>query len=189
MIIVYVDRQGNSYEIVNQDEIAWKETGTNKRLLFTKVNDGNNRNPAEDQNVRANAFEGRWLGQSSRDRLEIRENNGEFQVRSANGSWEKYYSDRNGSRIRSRSGATIQMIDRNKIRMSFMGRNDRVYVRDDSGDYNRDGRYGRNERDDRDDRYGRNDRGDRHDCNKKKGQRTHHDNGRHLGHYKNGKRS
>jgi hypothetical protein len=186
---VYVDRHGNSYEIMDQDEIAWREAGTNGRLLFYKISDGTREDRLAGQDIRTNAFEGHWIGQSLRDRLEIRENNGEFQVRSSNSNWEKFYSDRNGSRIRSRSGATILMIDRDKIKVSFMGRNERTYVRDHSYDHHRDDRYGRNGRDDRDDRYRRSDRGEDHDCHKKKSRRTHYDNGRHLGHYKNGKRS
>ena len=194
----YVDRYGNSYEIIDQDEIEWREAGTNKRLLFTKVDsdDYRDRNRPDDQwgrndDFRANSFEGRWNGQSSRDQLTIRESNGEYSVRSQNGSWEQFYADRNGSRIRSRSGAVIQMIDRNKISMSIQGRNERIFVRDASSV--NDDRYGRNDRtndrDDWDDRYDKNDRNSKGSCGKGTAQRSKHDNGRHLGHYKNGKRS
>ncbi len=156
---VYVDRYGNWYEVIDQDELEWNEASSNKRLIFTRVNsrddaswdDRNDRrapdrthDPRDRDNDRwdndtrdhrqRSSIEGRWYDRSTKERLEIEAVSGGYRVRTQHGPWEKYSGDRNGSRIRSRSGNVIQLIDRNTIRLeSSQDRHEHIYIRQGNG--------------------------------------------------------
>ncbi len=152
---VYVDRIGNWYEVLNQDEIEWNEATSYKKLVFTKVDsrthdywndhsttggtydhwdrDDSRWNENDWNRNEKSHVEGRWLDKSRGERLDIERVDNGFRVRTTHSAWEKYYMDRSGKRLKSRSGNAIQLLDRNTIRWtSYQGRHERIFMRQGS---------------------------------------------------------
>lgn len=167
---VYVDRLGNWYGVLDRDEIEWNEASSNKRIVFSRVDSrdddawdhAQNSNDAHDpwdqnrdrwdedewNNSRRSAITGRWYDRSTKERLEIESINGGYRVRTQHSAWEKYAADRNGNRLRSTSGNTIQMLDRNTIRWkSYQGRHERIFIR--QGNRNNSGHWNDRDHDNR----------------------------------------
>lgn len=145
---LYVDRYGNTYEIIGQDEIEWDEATTNKRLVFTRVDsrsddtrtsrrmeddpwDNERNRDSEDWNTRQpTSFEGSWIDRKTREKLEIEAVSGGYRVKTQRGGWEKYNTHRNPNQFRSRDGDVIQLLDRNTLRMKSAGsRATSIYTR------------------------------------------------------------
>ena len=148
---VYIDKRGNWYELINEDQIEWTDVVSRKRILFDRVEsrndnswtnrdrddrwnsdyDRNERVPVDQRRMLA---EGRWYDKRSKERLIIEETNNGYRVRKQNSTWEKFTSDRNGQRLRSRSGDVIQVVDRNTLRWrSGDGRGERIFIRQGNG--------------------------------------------------------
>ena len=148
---VYIDKRGNWYELINEDQIEWTDIVSRKRILFNRVESRNDNNwtnrDREDRwdsdydrgekvrvDQRKMSVEGRWYDKRSKERLIIEETNNGYRVRTQHGSWEKFTSDRNGQRLRSRSGDIIQVMDRNTLRWrSGENRAERIFVRQGNG--------------------------------------------------------
>ena len=149
----YVDRNGNWYKIVDRDELEWNEVSTKKRLIFHRVDSRSNdpeiehermdhpdspRSRTGDRDIRKDhqqtPLEGRWYDRSSKERIEIVATHDGYRVRTEHGSWEKYAGDRTGTRLRSGSGNTIRLIDRNTIQMrNALDRKERTFIRQGNG--------------------------------------------------------
>jgi hypothetical protein len=148
----YVDRNGNWYEIINEDELEWNESRTHKSLIFRRVDSRENdqwRNgddPDDNWDPRdrsnssrwdtqdKNRIEGRWYDRSTKERLIIEAINNGYRVRTHHGGWEQFAADRSGKRLRSRSGDVIQLIDPNRLRMiSDRGRHESIFIRQGNG--------------------------------------------------------
>jgi len=149
---VYVDRNGNWYQIIDDDELEWNESSTNKRVIFRRV-DSSDRNGWVDEadsdgkwNPRdrtdrnqwntndRSRIEGRWYDRSTKERLIIEAINNGYRVRTQHGGWEQFASDRSGKRLKSRSGDVIQIIDSNRLRfISDRGRHESIFIRQGNG--------------------------------------------------------
>lgn len=151
----YIDRDGNSYKIMDEDKLVWNESRTGNRIIFIRVDspgtehetdeasserneyphDRTNRNQWETQD--RSRIEGRWYDRSTKERLIIEAINNGYRVRTQHGGWEQFASDRNGKRLRSRSGDIIQLIDSNKLRLiSDRGRHESIFIRQGNGHHN-----------------------------------------------------
>lgn len=146
---VFTDRNGNTYEVIQKDQLQWKEAGSGKRIIFTRVdssdgprwssdkNDPAKRDKAKWNDKRYQArspIAGRWYDRSTKERLIIEPIDGAYRVRTQHGGWETYAVDRSGERLKSRSGNMIQLIDRNTIRVKAKrDREERIYIRQGNG--------------------------------------------------------
>ena len=146
---VYADRNGNTYQVIAEDQLQWKEAGSGKRIIFTRVgsaqdpgwtseqNDPRNRGKIKGKDERYHVrapIAGRWYNRSTKERLIIEPMDGAYRVRTQHGGWETYAINRSGERLKSRSGSMIQLIDRNTIRVKDKkNREERIYIRQGNG--------------------------------------------------------
>lgn len=131
---VYADRHGNWYEVIDDHEIMWYESGSSKRMYFTKISDRNDDRYHSEQNPNTTArLDGRWYDRTHGEYLVIKSVRDGFVVQAPNGASRKFTSDRSGSKYKDGNGNTLQVLDRNTIRMrNNNGRQDRTYVRQET---------------------------------------------------------
>jgi hypothetical protein len=135
----FVDRTGNSYEVITSDEIIWREANSTKRLSFRKVSARNNNNWNEDryyderrnwQSHQLVDIEGRWVDRFSGQVIDIRPFHDGYMLKGHRGGYEKYYPDRNGIIFHDRHGNTLQILDNSSIRWrDARGRDQRTFTR------------------------------------------------------------
>ena len=146
----FVDRYGNWYELLDDDEIAWHELNSTKRIYFTKIdnwnndrwdNYGNNYDPFGNSNPdrwnhapyldARNNIEGNWYARNGDDGMQIESFGGGIKVKTHHGGWKKFYPDRSGNRFRDNNGNTIRFVENDKLR--FRNQNsgeERIFTRD-----------------------------------------------------------
>ncbi len=131
---VYADRHGNWYEVIDDHEIMWYESGSSKRMYFTKISDrdddwyDNERNPNN-----TSSLDGRWYDRSHGEYLVVKSVRDGFMVQLPNGASRKFTSDRSGSKFKDGNGNTLLVLDRNTIRMRIHnGKQERTYIRQTS---------------------------------------------------------
>ncbi len=162
----FIDRNGNRYDWVTDDEVVWTESGSSKRVSFNRVkenrgnpdnsdnngwdNDGwnnNNRNHNRndgwdsDRGNFSGSLEGRWYNRQHRKYVDVKSFKGGYMVKTRKGGYDKYYSDRSGSRFKNNAGNTIQVIDRETLRMrTSQGRDVLMFTRNETSDHHHPGR-------------------------------------------------
>lgn len=162
----FTDKKGNRYEVVNDDQIAWIEFTTRKRISFDRVDsnedswddqsdtggsydprdrddpwnrDPRDRNDRDEWDRQGRNIEGRWFAKNTKERLIIESTGSGYRVRSLHGGWEKFNLDRRG-RLRSGSGDIIEQINTDKIRLlSNRGRYEQIFIRQGNGHHNNKG--------------------------------------------------
>lgn len=153
----YYDRYGNYYEVLDDDEIAWNETASGKRIRFFKVDSRDHNNHYDDDqggewNEHSDvsnyssyqpwanhwdqdfnqSLNGRWIESYRGHEIEIECFRGGIRVKLEHGGWEKYYPAQNRSVFLDRFGNTLQIIDHDSIRWnSNQGGPSRVFHRRD----------------------------------------------------------
>lgn len=127
---IYSDRRGNHYEVIRENELIWRDSRTNNRISFHRVNDrerhyrevkdhGRDRRnwTRGDHAYDREYFEGTWMNRKTGQYLEIRSAGNGYQVRGKNDHWEKF-SLKQDQVLRSRDGELIEMINPDMIRWS-----------------------------------------------------------------------
>lgn len=156
----FADRNGNWYELIDNDELVWNEAKSDKRIKFLRVDNrdytewdnrdnnydsydnGYGNGYKKDWNNSYNAeqnyqLEGTWFQRNGRDNIQIVPFRGGLRLKSDHNGWDKYYSDRTGSRFRNSNGNTIILLDDEHLRLrSQYGKRDEIYSRHRS--WNRD---------------------------------------------------
>ena len=137
---IYTDRQGNRYEVIRENEIIWRDARTNNRVNFRKVDDhdrnrsridGHDRDWKKGHASDRESFNGTWINRKTGQHLEIRSTGNGYQVRKEHEQWEKF-TVRQDDLLRSRNGASIELINPNMIRLSKnRQRNIELYTRID----------------------------------------------------------
>ena len=145
----FIDKYGNWYELVDDEELVWNEANSGKRIYFFRVderndaywgNRGNDYNPygnkydnrwQEDRyrNGR-NSIDGNWFDRNGRTDIQIISFPGGIRVKTNQDGWEKYYADRSGNRFKDKHGNTIILIDRENLRYrSQYGKHELIFTR------------------------------------------------------------
>lgn len=165
----FTDNKGNRYEVINDDQIAWIEFTSRKRISFERADsnedswddhsdtdgsydprerddpwnrdhrDRDERDDRDEWDRQGRSIEGRWYAKSTKERLIIESIGSSYRVRSLHGGWEKFNVDRRG-RLRSGSGDIIEQINSDKIRLlSNRGRYEQIFVRQGNGHHHDEG--------------------------------------------------
>ncbi|HZV71705.1 MAG TPA: hypothetical protein VFG10_19280 [Saprospiraceae bacterium] len=149
----FIDRYGNWYDLIDNEELVWNEAKTNKRIKFLRVDsrdynswdhidndygsryhDDWNNNHHNDLN---DHLEGTWFQRNGRDNIQIVPFKGGIRIKADHNGWDKYYGDRSGFRFRSNNGNTVVLIDEDHLRFrSQYGKWEEIYTRHRS--WNRD---------------------------------------------------
>jgi hypothetical protein len=155
--VYYVDRIGNYYEVLEDDQLIWHETHSNKQIRFTKVNYRNGSswnqpyiNHHEDHRYtrgqildRANGVRtGQWHDARNGKHLIIENYRDGIRLKQSRDHWTKYRWVRHDHEFRDSEGNTIRIIDQNTLRwISYHGKNARIYRYENSlGHYDDRGR-------------------------------------------------
>lgn len=147
----YIDRLGNTYVIQSENDLVWHEASSGRRINFSRIHNRNNErwdnwDSRNDHNLghndaehnpwespghdKFNSLNGRWIDPRRNNKLEIESIRDGIRVRSDRSGWEKYYPDRYNCSYKDKHGNTIQLIDRDSIRVEGrQGRHDRIYHR------------------------------------------------------------
>lgn len=157
----YLDKRGNWYEVIDNDELLWNEVDSDKRIKFTRIDDRDSyqwNTPANGFNPYDNRYrngdrndwddyrfdhtfsrlEGNWHQRNGRDDLQIACFNGGIKVNSKHNGWEKFYADRSGNRFRDNEGNTIILLDYETLRFrNDHGRCEEIYTRQRNWDRDR----------------------------------------------------
>lgn len=161
----FTDRNGNWYDVIDDEEIVWNEAKTDKRIKFIRLENRDynsrdntydpfdqldnespqgryykyNQHNTDDRNYQ---LEGTWSPRNGREYIQIIPSREGIRVKTDHHGWEKYYGDRTGSRYRSNNGNTIMLLDDDHIRIrSQYGKYEEIYTRHRS--WNRDRNYWR----------------------------------------------
>jgi hypothetical protein len=151
----FVDRNGNKYDWITDNEMVWTESGSAKRISFSRVKedrdnpdyrdddwkrdrDDDRRYDERDQDwdrdrghVRS-SLEGRWYDRQHRQYVDVKTFKGGLMVKMRHGGYDKYYADRSGTRFKNNNGNTIQVMDRDTLRLrTTQGRDVRIFTRND----------------------------------------------------------
>ena len=165
----FVDRNGNKYDWITDDEVVWTESGSAKRISFVRIKeDRNNPDYRDDDwnrdrdddwnrdgdnddrwdndrdrdwgNSRA-SLEGRWYDRQHRQYVDVKSFKGGLMVKMRNGGYDKYYADRSGARFKNNNGNIIQVMDRDTLRLrSSYNRDVRIFTRNDNSNDNHPGK-------------------------------------------------
>ncbi len=153
----FVDRNGNKYDWITDDEVVWTESGSAKRISFTRIkedrdnpdyndddwnrdrdddrwdNDDRNNDRDRDWGNGTSMLEGRWFDRQNRQYVDVKSFKGGLMVKMRNGGYDKYYADRSGARFKNNNGNIIQVMDRDTLRLrTSQGRDVRIFSRNDN---------------------------------------------------------
>ena len=171
----FVDRNGNKYDWITDDEVVWTESGSSKHVAFNRIKEDRNepdysddkpwdkddrdndgwdnddwsndrdedwdRDRDSDRGNFSNSLEGRWYDREHRQYVDVKSFKSGYIIKTRNGGYDKYYADRTGSRFKNNSGNTIQVMDRDTLRMrTSQGREVRIFTRNDESCNNHHGK-------------------------------------------------
>ncbi len=160
----FVDRNGNKYDWITDDEVIWTESGSSKRIPFARIkedrdhpdysgddwnrdrdddrwdNDDRNQDWHRDRGNLRTSLEGRWYDRQHRQYADVKSFKGGVMLKLRNGGYDKYYADRSGARFKNNNGNTIQLMDRDTLRLrTSQGREVRIFTRNDNSDHDHPG--------------------------------------------------
>jgi len=131
----YVDRNGNYYEFLDDDNIIWREAESKKSILFKRSDDrngsgwndyGDNYNEWPDNYGNSNwnnhcneiwdhhrnhSVEGNWYSQNGRHHIQVEDDRRGIRVRRSDGRWMYFEEIDKNEKYRNDQGDIIRLLD------------------------------------------------------------------------------